>query len=425
MSPTAALLAFAAAPPRLPGAAAAHLAMLLADTLAVGIAGSTAPGADAVLQAAARMGSGAEVPVLGRWERLPAPAAAFANGFQIHCLEWDAVHEGAVVHAMSVVTAAVHAVAHRARSRPEEAFAALAVGVEVACRLGLAARGPLAFFRPAVAGLYGAALACARLMRLDRLDDVLGLAHAQAAGTMQAHLEGSIALPLQIAHAARAAVTAADLVAAGLSGPHDVLEGPFGHFALFDPGAPGDVADSLGEEWRLADISVKPWPSGRASHGVLSVLEGMEASEVERVEALVPPLVHRLVGRPWLPDMSPAYARLCLPFLAALMLAEGRIDPRRFVAQSFADMRLRRIGARVSARVDDNPDPNALSPQRVVVNGTAHDVPATPGSPAAPLSAARHEAKLAFALSLSAARNAPTLQMLTRFPETLLAGRDR
>jgi 2-methylcitrate dehydratase PrpD len=423
MSATARLLAFAEDPPRLPEPAAAHLAMLLADTLAVGIAGSTAPGADGVLAAAARMGSGSEVPVLGRWERLPAPGAAFVNGFQIHCLEWDAVHEGAVVHAMSVVTAAVHAVAHRSRARPGAAFTALAVGVEVACRLGLAATGAMRVFRPAHAGLYGAALAVARLMGISSLADVLGIAHAQAAGTMQAHVEGSIALPLQIAHAARAAVTAADLVAEGLTGPHDVLEGRFGHFAIFEEGALAPALADLGSGWRLADISVKPWPSGRASHGVLSVLDGMDAAAVLSVEARVPPLVHRLVGRPWVAEMSPAYARLCLPFLAALMLVDGRIDPRRFTEASFADLELRKIGARVAARIDANPDPNALSPQLVLVNGVAHPVPATPGSPQAPLPPERHRAKLDFALSLSAARNAPDRDDLLATPEALLAGR--
>ncbi|MFN7175896.1 MAG: MmgE/PrpD family protein, partial [Thermaurantiacus sp.] len=242
MSATAALLAFADSSPDVPEAAMSHLAMLLADTLAVGVAGSSAPGAEGVLAAASRMGKGNEAPILGRWERLPAPGAAFANAFQIHCLEWDAVHEGAVVHAMSVVTAAVHAVAHRERRRPEESFAALAMGVEIACRLGLASAGPMRIFRPAHAGLYGAALACGRLLRLRRLDDVLGLAHAQAAGTMQAHVEGSIALPVQIAHAARAAVTAADLAAEGLTGPHDPLEGPYGHFTLFETGEPSRMA---------------------------------------------------------------------------------------------------------------------------------------------------------------------------------------
>ena len=375
--------------------------MLLADTLAVGAAGGAAPGAEGVLAAARRMGAGKEAPVLGTAERLPAPAAAFVNGFRIHALEWDAVHEGAVVHAMSVVTAAVHAVAHREQRSAEEAFLALAVGVEVACRLGLAATGPMRFFRPAVAGLYGAALAAARLVPEARAEAALGLAHAQAAGTMQAHVEGSPALALQIAHAARAAVTAADLAAAGLDGPRDPLEGPFGHFSLFETGRAEAAADALGSRWHLADISVKPWPCGRASHGTLSVLAGRPAGSVGRVEARLPPLAFRLVARPWREDMTPAWARLCLPFLSALMLAEGRIDPRRFTAETFRDRALHALGRRIEAVAEPHPDPNALYPQTILLDGTAHEVRAALGSPEAPLAPAALREKLALALSLA------------------------
>jgi len=402
MNPTAAILAFAAAPHRLPEAAANDVRRLVRDTLAVAIAGSTAPGTEAVLKAARAMGTGADAPLLGRAERLPAPGAAMVNGFQIHCLEWDAVHEPGVVHAMSVVTAAVHATAHRlGGAEDDDVLAALCVGVEIACLLGVAATTPLRFFRPATAGVMGAALACGRLMGLSNLDDVLGLAHAQAAGTMQAHVEGSIALPVQVALAARAAVTAADLAAAGILAPHDVLEGPFGYMQLFDRGDLAPHVAGLGTAWRVSEISVKPWPSGRASHGLLSVLEGR--GKAGRVEAHVPPLVARLVGRPWVDGMTPAYARLCLPFLASLMMVDGHINPRRFTPATFADARLQALGARLSIVVDGNPDLNALSPQRIVVDGESIVVSATPGSPAAPLSAAQQAAKEALALSLAAA----------------------
>jgi len=413
MSPTATILAFAAAPHRLPNAADADARRLLRDTLAVGIAGSTAPGADSVLATARAMGLGADAPLLGRADRLPAPGAAMVNGFQIHCLEWDAVHEPAVVHAMSVVTAALHAVAHRLGGVDEDAaLTALCVGVEIACLLGVAATSPLSFFRPATAGVMGAALACGRLMGIANLQDVLGLAHAQAAGTMQAHLEGSITLPVQVALAARAAVTAVDLAAAGITAPHDVLEGPFGYLTLFDRGDLAPHIGGLGKVWRISEISVKPWPSGRASHGLLSVLEGR--GEVGLVEAHVPPLVSRLVGRPWVDGMTPAYARLCLPFLASLMMADGHIDPRRFTPANFADRRLRELGARLSIRMDGNPDLNALSPQKIIVDGESMFIPATLGSPAAPLSARQQAAKEELALFL-AARPAPfdPLAMLT------------
>jgi 2-methylcitrate dehydratase PrpD len=363
-----------------------------------------------VLAAARGWGAVGPVPVLGRvGVTLPAAGAAFVNGFQIHCLEWDAVHEPAVVHAMSVVTAAVHAAAHARGVAAEAALQAVVAGVELACLLGVAARSPLRFFRPATAGVMGAALGVARLAGLPRarFGDVLGLAHAQAAGTMQAHVEGSIALPLQVAAAARAAITAVDLVEAGLPGPQDALTGPFGYFPLFDEGDPAPLIAMLGRHWRVPEISIKPWPSGRASHATLAALEGLGAAQVTRIEAEVPPLIARLVGRPWQEGMTPAYARLCLPFLVALMLTDGRIDPRRFTPANFADSGLRALGARLELRVDANPDLNALAPQRFrlhLAEAEVRDVlvPATLGSPANPLTPSQHRAKLDFARSLAA-----------------------
>lgn len=416
MTPTEKLIDFAAARHRIPPAIAADARRLLGDTLASGVAGSTAPGADGVLAAAIGWGRGDDSRVLARGQRLPAAGAAFVNGFQIHCLEWDAVHEPAVVHAMSVVTATLLAVIdRRGGCDPDEAIEALCVGVDIAAGLGIAATSGLKFFRPATAGVIGAALAAARIDGLprERFAELLGLAYSQAAGTMQAHVEGSIALPLQVAVAARAAVTALDLATFDLSGPRDALEGPFGYFKLIDDGDLSTYTRDLGSLWRIAEISVKPYPSGRASHAALSTLAELRAAhgfgpkDVASIVAHVPPLIHRLVGRPWAVGMSTAYARLCLPLLAALMLTDGRIDPRRFNEATFADPALQALGAKLQAIVDGNPDPNALSPQRLevaLVDGRrfAVDIPATLGSPANPLSDAQQAAKLALCAELAA-----------------------
>jgi 2-methylcitrate dehydratase PrpD len=85
--------------------------------------------------------------------------------------------------------------------------------------------------------------------------------------------------------------------------------------------------------------------------------------------------------------MTPAYARLCLPFLTVMMLRTGRIDPRRFTPEDFADPLLREIAAKITIEVDDNPDPNALSPQRLVIDGESIAIPHTLGSPDAPMDA--------------------------------------
>lgn len=414
MNATRKLLDFARSPHRLPAPVRDAAVHLLADTLAVGAAGSTAPGADGVFQAARCWGEGLDSRLLARPARLPAAGAAFVNAFQIHCLEWDAVHEPAVVHALSTVTAAVMAaIDRRSGCDPEAALTALAVGVDIASGLGLAATSPLRFFRPATAGCIGAALAVARIEGIETFEDVLGLAYSQCAGTMQAHVEGSIALPLQIAGAARAAIAAVDLVRSGLSGPHDVLEGPFGYFNLIEGGHISAYTAQIGSVWRIAEVSIKPFPSGRASHGVLATLDALrregriEPASIAKIEAFVPPLVHRLVGRPLQPTMTPAYARLCLPLLGALMLTDGHIDPRRFTPNAFGDPAIGALASKLVLTVDASEDPNALAPQRIVVTCTDGStiervVPNVLGHPQAPMSTEQTRSKRELARKLAA-----------------------
>lgn len=414
MSATSRILDFVRTEQELPSAARGAALHLLGDTLATGAAGSTAPGADGVLAAAQAWGQGSNARVIARDCRLPAAAAAFVNAFQIHCLEWDAVHEPAVVHALSTVTASVMAAIDRKGGcDPDEALTALAIGVDIASGLGLSADTPLRFFRPATAGCIGSALAVARIEGVEKLEDVLGLAYSQCAGTMQAHVEGSIALPLQIAGAARSAIAAVDLVKAGLTGPHNALEGPFGYFQLFDEGDIAPYAERLGSVWRIAEVSIKPFPSGRASHAVLAALDMLMregtigADNVVKVQAFVPSLIQRLVGRPFQLDMTPSYARLCLPLLVALMLTDRRIDPRRFTPSTFADPAIQALAAKLEVRLDGNEDPNALSPQRLLVtraDGTLVErfIPCTLGHPDSAMSPEQTDAKRSLARELAA-----------------------
>jgi 2-methylcitrate dehydratase PrpD len=380
MSHTSDILDFAAAPHALPSQVRDDALRLLADTLAV-------------------MAAGANSPEAQKLQRTPTDQAFF-NGFAIHCLEWDAVHEPAVVHALSVVTAALLAISNRKGGcKADELLTALAVGVDIASGLGLSATGPMHFFRPATAGIIGAALAMARLEGLprNRMADVLGLAYSFAGGTMQAHVEASIALPLQIGRAAQGSVQAVDLVKAGMSGPHNVLEGPFGYSKLVEPLDLGRYTANLGKVWRISEVSIKPYPSGRASHGALGVLadlrnEGaVSLDTVLSVELFAPPLIHRLVGRQYQHDAPMSYNRLCLAFLAPLMLRDGHIDPRLNDA-------IPSLAEKVTVILDENPDGNAMSPQRLVVrlkDGSTIErkIEANLGSPDVPMSLAQYAAK--------------------------------
>lgn len=421
MTATADLLAFASAEHALPETVRADALRLLGDTLAVGAAGASSAEARKLAEAMAAFGSDADARLFSGGTA-PATSAAFFNGFAIHCLEWDAVHEGAVVHALSVVSAAILAQSDRSGgSDREELLTALAVGVDIASGLGIAATGPMAFFRPATAGIIGAALAAARLTDLptEKYADVMGLAYSFSGGTMQAHVEASIALPLQIANAARAAITAVALVESGMDGPHDVLEGPFGYSKLVEPLDLARYTVDLGKVWRISEVAIKPFPSGRASHGALGELEalyreGLRLSEVAKVELFAPPLIERLVGRPYKPDMTAAYARLCLAILAPLMLRDGVIDPDLFEGGAIHAPDLVALATSVSVNLDGNPDGNAMAPQRLVVtrqNGSMieRQIAANLGSVEHPMSADQSATKYSLCRRLACADADPRI----------------
>src|SRR5581483_2586290 len=197
---------------------------------------------------------------------------------------------------------------------------AACVAVDVAVALGLCSRAPMRFFRPANCSGFGAVVALAVLAGLDdrQLRDALGIYYGACGGTMQAHIEATPQLAMQMGFAAGNAITAVELARRGMPGPQAPISGPFGYFALFDGDADPAPFATLGQVWRVCGVSHKPFPTGRATHGGidgvqrLMVRRGIGADQVRAGRFLVPPLTDRLVGRPARPGMSAAYARLCL-----------------------------------------------------------------------------------------------------------------
>ena len=401
----------------LPAPVVAAVKEFCLDTIGESVAGTTARYAAEMRAAVGEWGSGNEATVLGVGNRLPAGAAAMVNAFHAHNQEFDCVHEAAVVHPLTTVQSAALAYAERAGGvSGRELILALALGVDVAASIGMAAKTGLRFFRPATAGVFGATAAVGKLAGLDAvgLKNALGLAYAQNAGTMQSHIEGGPALALQMGFAAGAAIRAVDLACAGLPGPHDVLEGPFGYFRLYE----GEwdlepVWAELGTVWRITQVSHKPFPTGRAAHGGLdgilqmAAAHGLQADDVARLTLSAPPLIHQLVGRPAKPGMDVTYARLCFQYVGALALLQGGVDVADFSPERLADPRLHAIAQRIELMADGNTDPNALGPQAVTAELAAGrtlriDVPHTLGSPERPLSREQHLAKFRRCWSCSA-----------------------
>ena len=209
---------------------AVHAAkVFILDSLGVGIAGSSVDGATGLLATARTWGSNAEAQVWGRSARLSAPAAAFINAWQMHNQEFDCLHEGAVVHALATsLPAALAAGERRGGLDGKTLITAVAVGADIAAGLGLASRAGFRFFRPATAGGFGAVAAAACVLGLDQatVEAAFAWQLAQASGTMQAHVEGSPILPVQVAFNARAALQSCELAQLGFTPAQQVFEGP-------------------------------------------------------------------------------------------------------------------------------------------------------------------------------------------------------
>lgn len=397
----------------LPAAAVAKVKTFLLDTIGVGIAGSSGAKVGDLATLAATWGNAPEATVWPSGQRMSAGSAAMVNAYQIHCLEYDCVHEGAVLHPMATILGAVLAWAEREATKGRqisgrELITAIALGVDVSTMLGIVTDAPIRFFRPATAGGFGAAAAIARLsnMHTQGVLDTLGAQYSQASGTLQPHAEGSPMLGMQVGFNARAAIISADLAAAGFRGPHDIFTGQYGYLALFEQDSHNlpTFLNSLGKDWQILHMSHKPYPSGRLTHGVVDGLQrlmfshGFRPADITNIRADVPPLVHRLVGRANIPNPEPNYAKLCLRFVAGTYLAKGKVDVSNFRGDALADPLTHHFASRVDVILDSNTDQNALDPQVISVTlgtGEMHSItlPHVYGHPTVPLTQQESEAK--------------------------------
>ena len=358
-----------------------YLKIYIMDTLAVGVAGRCSAGSDILLKAVETWGWGEQSRVIGMpGMRAAAPTAAFLNGYNIHALEWDGLHEYSVVIALCVPMAAMMAEADQNPVSGTDFLAAFCVAVEVAVTLGGASKTAPRFFRPAVAGLMGAAMGIAKMRGYSRKRtlQVLGLAYSQASGTMQAHWEGVMMLAMQVGVSAREAICAADMAAAGAQAPIDVLLGKFGFFTLMETANNIDASlaamGGAGQNvWKITETAHKPYPAGRATQSVLTMFNDIfskhkiDVSGIEEIKVEVPPLIMLLVGRPLTESMTSSYARLCLKYVGPMWLLNGKVDPRLYPEGEGASDEIKELGERFNIVLNDITDPNALGPQSCTI----------------------------------------------------------
>lgn len=255
-----------------PGAAVrAHAARLTVAALASAIAGAGTSSVRAALASVDTVPGGPARPLVSD-VRMTVMDAALVTGTAAGAGGASAADHRSI----AAVVAAGVAHAELAPVDGDVLLDALAVGIEVALRLGAAVGQPYldrGWDVTGVAGSVGAAAAIARLARtpLGVTTQSLGVAATQGAGLRAA--EGTDTWALHVGKAAANGIEATLLCAAGFSGPPAGLEGRRGFLPVAAPEGDGSrLSDGLGTEWRL--LGVEPDAAAVVPDGLAAALDG-------------------------------------------------------------------------------------------------------------------------------------------------------
>ncbi len=361
--------------------------------------------------------SGHQATAIGAGQRMAAAEAAFVNGVLAHSLDYDDTHLPSILHPSASVVPASLAVAEWREATGAALVDAVAVGLEVAVRLGMggydpAARQSVYFERglhaTSICGAVGSAAAAARLLEADdeRIADAMGIACSMASGIIEANRAGGTVKRLHCGWAARAGVTAAQLAVRGFTGPPTAIEGRFGLFRalLGDGAAAGAVTADLGQRWEADRIFYKPYPANHFTHTAIDAAiglrrRGLEADDIASATLEVAPPTVRTIGEPIDTKQKPEtgyHAQFSGPYTVTAGLLGG--NGLGVGLADFSDTLARDPARRkLMSRIDVAGDPSLMTiypwqlPARLTVTTTdgatlVEEVLANRGGPDDPLS---------------------------------------
>jgi 2-methylcitrate dehydratase PrpD len=314
------------------------------DTFGCLLGGSGAPGITELCRIVGGWGGSAQSQVMLWQRRLPAPHAAMMNASMAHALDFDdtldhggSIHPGASVLAASLaISDMVGGVSGR------DLLLAVALGLDVSCRVALASPIDRGWHRTAAMGVFGAAAASGKLLGLnvEQMVNALGIAFSQSAGTRQCIVDGALTKRLQAGQAASTGVFAALLAREDFTGAKNIFLGRFGFFRLYqvDGYDAAKLTEGLGREFRGDELSFKPYACGRPQHAMLdaaiAVRDELKLGTVVDLSAVAEVLVTCSAAiveeqfRGATHKRRPTQiveAQFALPYLIAAALVHGRV----------------------------------------------------------------------------------------------------
>ncbi|WP_324417458.1 MmgE/PrpD family protein [Bradyrhizobium sp.] len=345
---------------------------------------------------------GATSTIIGRTERLDAMGAAFVNAISANLLDFDDTHPETIIHPAAPVAAPVLALAEARGLAGRDVLVAFILGVEVECRIGNAV-SPQHYARgwhiTSTCGIFGAAVACARLLGLsaDGIANAIGIAASQSAGNVE-NLP-TAAKNVSVGNAARNGLFAALLAQQGYEAAPRAIEGPLGWArAMGDDPDLERLLGGLGRTWEISKNTYKPYPAGIVFHAVIDACFALRSriGRIDQIESVTVQGSALLLARGDRPVGNERDARVSIHHCVACSLLIGAAGVSEFARDTVFRPDMARFREKVRAALDSSmPDGAArVSIQLASGNIIAETVMSPRGSLADPLGDRDIEAKL-------------------------------
>lgn len=350
----------AASPADLPQAVKKEAARTFLNWLGCAVGGCRHEAVEAALAALAPFSGPACSSLLGRTERLDPLHASLLNGISSHVFDFDDTHLRTVIHPAGPVASALIAYAEYSPISGADFINALALGVEVECRIGNAVfpeHYDVGWHITGSAGSFGAAAAIGRILGLDgeHMAWALGIAASQPVGLRE--MFGSMTKSFHPGRAAQNGMTAALLAAKGYTSSTASLEAKRGWLNVLSTRYDGgEITEGLGERFEILANTYKPFACGIVMHPTIDAcvqlrgIEGFDADAIRSVALKVHPLVLELTGKTR--PQSGLESKFSIYHAAAVALIEGDGGERQFSDRAARDPGIVALRQRVSAEID-------------------------------------------------------------------------
>jgi 2-methylcitrate dehydratase PrpD len=357
------------------------------DTLSCALAGSSAKAIAEVSGLVHEWAGTPQADMLVFGGKFPAHHAAWVNGGMSHARDYDDTHDGAILHAgVTAVPAAIAAGQLRGKLSGADLIAAVAAGLEVTCRLGVAIKVDIVesgFIYTSLLGYFGATAAAGRALGLstDEMVNAFGIVYSSVAGNHQVTRDASLMKRLQPGLAAQAAVVAVQLAKRGIRGAQGVFEGADGFFRIYLRGrADADqVRKDLGTRFELTNLSYKPYPCCRDTHAAVDAVLQMRATtqrparDIESIRVGVTGPGYQMVCVPEHVRLAPrtiVEAQFSIPYTVAAAWIDGRLGISHFSDEGLQRADILDLASRVRPYVDADIDRDwsrSVTPAKVTV----------------------------------------------------------